>query len=75
MLEIVIQSAGDRVSKYSKKQKTNKGNLGLKIESQKNLKVKDLLMIPNRVAIVYKMQVGISGQKLFGINQTQCQKV
>jgi len=45
------QSAGDRVSKYSKKQKTNKGNLGLKTESQKNLKVKDLLMIPNRVAI------------------------
>ena len=45
------QSAGDRVSKYSKKQKTNQGNLGFKIESQKNLKVKDLLMIPNRVAI------------------------
>jgi len=45
------QSSGDRVSKYSKKQKTNKGNLGFKIESQKNLKVKDLLMIPNRVAI------------------------
>tara|TARA_R100000231_G_C5306691_1_gene159191 strand:+ start:132 stop:1070 length:939 start_codon:yes stop_codon:yes gene_type:complete len=45
------QSAGDRVSKYSKKQKTNKGNLGFKIESQKDLKVKDLLMIPNRVAI------------------------
>jgi DNA modification methylase len=45
------QSAGDRVSKYSKKQKTNQGNLGFKIKSQKNLKVKDLLMIPNRVAI------------------------
>ena len=45
------QSAGDRVSKYSKKQKTNQGNLGFKIESQKNLKVKDLMMIPNRVAI------------------------
>ena len=45
------QSAGDRVSKYSKKQKTNQGNLGSKIESQKNLKVKDLMMIPNRVAI------------------------
>ena len=45
------QSAGDRVSKYSKKQKTNQGNIGFKIESQKNLKVKDLLMIPNRVAI------------------------
>jgi len=45
------QSARDRVSKYSKKQKTNQGNLGFKIESQKNLKVKDLLMIPNRVAI------------------------
>ena len=45
------QSVEDRVSKYSKKQKTNQGNLGFKIESQKNLKVKDLLMIPNRVAI------------------------
>ena len=45
------QSAGDRVSKYSKKQKTNQGNLGMAIESQPGLKIKDLLMIPNRVAI------------------------
>jgi len=45
------QSAGDRVSKYSKKQKTNQGNLGMAIESQPSLKIKDLMMIPNRVAI------------------------
>ena len=45
------QSAGDRVSKYSKKQKTSQGNLGMAVESQPGLKIKDLLMIPNRVAI------------------------
>jgi len=44
------QSSGDR-TKNSLKQKTNKGNCGMKIEPQKDLKIKDLIMIPNRVAI------------------------
>jgi len=44
------QSSGDR-TKNSLKQKTNKGNYGMKIEPQKDLKIKDLIMIPNRVAI------------------------
>jgi DNA modification methylase len=45
------QSKGDRVSKYSKKQKTNIGKLGGSQKVPKGFKSKDLIGIPWRVAI------------------------
>jgi DNA modification methylase len=44
------QAAGDRVTKYSDKQSTNKGKLGGKQKVPSGLKPKDLIGIPWRVA-------------------------
>ena len=40
-----------------------------------NLKPKDLVGIPWRVALHYKLMVGILGRILFGTNQIRCRKV
>ncbi|MGK8458413.1 DNA methyltransferase [Acinetobacter baumannii] len=43
--------------------------------AQSNLKPKDLIGIPWKVAFAYKLMVGICAKILSGINRTQCLKV